>query len=254
MRRAPGLIARLALVCALLPVLQTPLYAQDAPPPPGGVAGTIRDATSGAGIRGVAVRSLDMNRPAVFTDPDGAFRLRDLPRGVHELEISHIAHGTATQLVNIPAGTTISFEATLGFSAVALDSLVVEVQIRVPYLAQVGFFERERRGLGSHYSGVDLERWTAAQVVRMSPGVQYTASGTSHFQRAVILRVNGRRCTPPIFLDGIRQMWAGGNVEAVVSGVPIAAVEVYRGIETPPEFLIPAQIRPCGAVVLWRER
>jgi hypothetical protein len=43
------------------------------------------------------------------------------------------------------------------------------------------------------------------------------------------------------------------RVEHVAGGVDIEALEVYRGIYTPPEFMYTG-FAPCGAIVVWSRR
>jgi hypothetical protein len=61
----------------------------------------------------------------------------------------------------------------------------------------------------------------------------------------------GRQCIPEIYLDGVLQRWAQGDVRAVVAGLELEAIEVYPGLQTPPEFQRTGAA--CGAIVLWRK-
>jgi hypothetical protein len=66
------------------------------------------------------------------------------------------------------------------------------------------------------------------------------------------MRVAGRTCVPDIYVDGVRQVGGDGDVRQVVTGMEIAAMEVYRSTSVPVEFR--RSMRSCGAIVIWRQR
>jgi hypothetical protein len=245
------------LLCAGL-LLSSGLQGQERENPraPGSIHGRVIDQESGAGIANAAVRISDLDRSPVLTNSQGQFRLAGVPVGIQEIEISHIAYGRTTHLVNVIEGAALEVDIRLGFSAIVLDSLVAEVEFRSPALLRSGFYDRLRSGWGHYFHGEDLERWTPDQLVRMVPGVTEIPGGLSPFDRRVAIRVRGGfggNCYPDIFLDGVRFFHSEGNLREVLGGLDVAAMEVYRGTATPAEF---QSIRypPCGAIVLWTRR
>jgi hypothetical protein len=135
-------------------------------------------------------------------------------------------------------------------SAIALDSLVITVDARPSRLADVGFIARQRAGWGEYFAGEDAVWWKMEHNLMSIPRVEITGRA----ERRVLMRdlVVGA-CVPEIYLDGVHQRWAEGNITAVAAGLELDGVEVYRGTTTPPEFRSSRAPRPCGAIVLWRK-
>lgn len=186
------------------------------------------------------------------TDESGRFRFTDVPRGVQEIEIQHIAYGRGTHLINVLEGETVHFEARLEESPIALEEMVITANVSRSRLGSVGFLERQRRGWGHFFQGDDADAWAIRRMVMSVPGARLQ-QGRSAFDRRVVFRRGIRECSPEIYLDRVLQRWAGGNVEDVVSGLDVEAVEIYRGTETPMEFQT-LQYPPCGAIVIWTRR
>lgn len=216
--------------------------------------GVVRDGESGSGIAGVVIRSVDVDGIMVLTDAQGRFRIVGLAMGIHEIVLTHLAYGETSHLVNVLPGGFVEFDVTLRQSAIALDPLVAEVEVRVPTLTRVGFYERAWRGLGTHFHGEDVERLQMEQLLLQVPGVQVQQMGSSASDRRVTFRRPTHSCTPEIYLDGFRLSWAEGSLRDATAGVKVVAVEVYRGNVTPPQFQRSGDTGLCGAIVLWSDR
>lgn len=223
--------------------------------PAGRVVGQVLDDETDRPVQGATVRITDLDLPAYPTDRNGRFAFPEVPRGLYELEIRHLAYGTGTHLVNVPAGETVTLEIRLAASPIAVDSLVVTVSARATRLGRAGFFERERRGWGSFFSGGDVEITPVRHLLLSVPQVE-VHQGRSAFDRRIVFRSGGRRCVPAIFVDGFEQKWAEGRVEEALVGLRVGALEVYRGHQTPSEFMTLSRFetRPCGAIVIWTRR
>jgi len=254
---SPCTVLRLFLLLAAAALMeQAQLHAQDTERLPGAIAGRVLDLQSGEGIVNATIRLLDVERPPTLTSAQGQFRLTGVPAGVHEIEVTHIAYGRTTHLVNVPEGVTVELDIRLGFSPIVLDSLVAEVEVRPSALLNAGFYERMRLGRGRYFHGEDTERWTPDQLLRMVSGVQEVQGGLSPFDRRIAMRIRagfGGTCYPVMYLDGVRYRGFEGDLREVVGGQPIAAMEVYRGFETPVEFQ-GTEYPPCGAIVMWSRR
>ena len=219
---------------------------------PGHVVGRVVDADGGHGVAAATVRSMDVEGSRVVTDADGRFGLLDLLPGVHKVEVTHLAYGRWTHLVNVPEDATVEFDVRLSLHPIVLDSLVVTVDVRIGRLQQNGVLERERRGWGYQFYGDEVDGWEVRQVLQRVPAVQMV-QGRSAFDLRVAFRRPRGLCRPEIFLDGIRQPFADGDLQSVVGGMDLEAVEVYRGNEVPMEFLT-RQYPPCGVILLWTRR
>lgn len=178
---------------------------QTDPPPTGSVVGQLVARESGEPIQGAVVQSLDQDDTAVLTDAAGRFQIFDLPAGVHMLEVFQLAYGRTTHLVNIQAGITVEMEISLGFSALLMDSLIVEVDARITRPGEVGFYERQRRPWGRHLSADDpaLKGLALDQMLTLVPRIDFVA-GASPFDRVVRIRSPRGMCAPTLFVDGHR--------------------------------------------------
>jgi hypothetical protein len=216
----------------------------------GRIVGQLVDAQTGMPVEGVSVRIVDLERPAQLSNAAGRFTFVDVPRGVYELEIRHLSYGTAKQLVNVPLGDVVNITARLRVAAIPLDSVVVTVYRRRTRLEEVGFLERRRRGFGYFFADEEADAWKIDQILAGIARVE--VRWTSATNQKVFMSFAGRLCIPEIYVDGVLQRWAEGDVRLAIAGLDIAAVEVYRGTETPGEFQQSAY-RPCGAIVIWRK-
>jgi hypothetical protein len=237
---------------AALTVLPAAASAQEAPLPPAGrVLARILDAATDQAVEGVAVRIIDLDLPARISNLQGRVIIAGVPAGLHEVEIRHIAYGITTQLVNIPPGDDVSITARLSASAIALDSIEVVVRPRLSHLQRVGFLERQKRGFGYFFAGEDIDAWRVDQALLSVPFVTVRLVGAGLATRAT-MRVAGRACVPDIYVDGVRQVGSDGDVRQVVTGLELAAMEVYRGSSVPVEFR--RSMSACGVIVIWRQR
>jgi hypothetical protein len=228
-----------------------PLSAQ-APPAVGRILGTVTDAGTGRPVDGVRIRVTDMAGPAAVTDSRGRFFIVGVPRGIREIAIEHVAYGRGTYLLNVPAGETITLDAVLKPGAVRLDSLIITARARATSLEYVGFHMRARRGVGHFFSGDEISSHIIREALYTVPRLELIQMGTS--TRRIMVRGRDGYCVPEIYLDGTRQAWADGDIEEVVGGIDIEAMEVYRGYATPAEFWRTPRHVPCGAIVVWSRR
>lgn len=220
--------------------------------PTGEISGTVMEEAGLRPIQGARVVLIGLEGMVRTTDEAGRFHFADVPRGIQEIEIRHVAHGRGTHLINVIPGETIHFEARLEQSPIALDSIVITASVTRSRLGIVGFHERQRRGWGHFFEGDEAEAGRIRRMVRTVPGARLS-QGRSGFDLRVTFRRGVNVCIPEIYLDRVLQRWANGNVEEVVTGLDIVGVEIYRGIETPGEFQT-FQYPVCGAIVIWTRR
>ncbi|MEX0822574.1 MAG: carboxypeptidase-like regulatory domain-containing protein, partial [Rhodothermales bacterium] len=94
----------------------------------GSVSGTVVDAESGETLIGVNV-VLTGTSVGTTTDLDGAYTLRGLDPGVHDLTFSYIGFGTKTVTgVEVESGETTTIDLALEPAALGLDEVVVEAR------------------------------------------------------------------------------------------------------------------------------
>ncbi|HET7464832.1 MAG TPA: carboxypeptidase regulatory-like domain-containing protein, partial [Longimicrobium sp.] len=144
----------------------------------GGIPGVVR-AADGRALAGATVRFGTL--AAVTTDAQGRFRVRGVPRGEHEVTVTHASVGTRAVRLAVPADA-----GDLELRAGSGQSLAASVQ-RVVQLAGIranarrialdisGFYERQRRGIGHFLTERELGRNPAGRVsnvLRTVPGVR----------------------------------------------------------------------------------
>lgn len=214
----------------------------------GRIIGRVTDAATKQPIEGASLRLSDSDVAVGVTDRRGAFTLRDVPAAVHQIEIEHISYGRGTHLVNVPAGETVVFDAQLEADAIRLDALVITAEVRITQLERVGFHRRARHGFGRFFTADEVSSGRIREAIYSVPRLEIINAGRAG-SRMVVFRGARETCIPAIYLDGIHQKWANGDIEQVVIGRTIEAMEIHRGITTPPEFSVGP--RPCGAIVVW---
>ncbi len=243
------------LVCSTASVA----HAQAGPggvPAAGTIVGRVVDDASGEPVEGVAVVIDGPDRAGVVSTADGTFRFSGVAAGIYEMKVSHIAYGEATHLVNVPPNGEIDLTVRLVPRAIALDSIVVSAHVANDFMLRGGYFDRKRTTIGGTFlEGRDLKNggWASTILAGGVPSI-VLESGRSGFDRVVAMRVSGRECIPDLFLDGMPVLGYGGHLDDWVYPEDIQAVEVYRGMDTPPEFVLHPGFRPCGAIVVWRKR
>ncbi|HEX6370604.1 MAG TPA: carboxypeptidase-like regulatory domain-containing protein [Longimicrobium sp.] len=227
---------------------------------------------------------------SVLTDAQGAFTLALPQAGRYVLHASRLGYQSVTALeVAVGAGDPLEVEVQIAANAVALAPLTARAAARDAGLARRGFYTRREayEHLGAQFLDREylnrINPARATDVFRNVPGVR-VRNGP---QRTATLMM--RSCEASLFVDG-RQVnrleqsqdvqtnprtirdWLGSrrtdephdvarqgtrvdpqdriNVDDVVSGSSIAAVEVYPTNQIPPEFT-GFQARPCGVIAIW---
>jgi hypothetical protein len=139
---------------------------------------------------------------------------------------------------------------------IQLATITVLDSLSDPLLAETGFFNRKRRGLGTFIGPDEIARRNpsnASDMLRMVNGldVQHVwPSGTLPMSTRGS-GIMGGRCVMNVIVDRVRitLKW-GTTLEEVISGSELGAIEIYPTTsETPAEFLSFAD--ECGTIVIW---
>lgn len=228
------------------------------------VDGVLTDATTGAPIEGATI-TLDRAGVSALSDRNGRFRLSEVPAGIHEIEIRHVAYGRPGFQVAVDATQNTHLSIELDPKPLALEPISVEIARRTKWLDGNGFYRRQDRGLGRFVTPEALAIRPGRrfhEVLREVPGVRLRTVCTPYCY--VLIRMAGstvRNCLPTFYMDGrevhineaAASRWAPRgliDLNALVVGADLAAIEVYRSIaETPPQFY-----GRCGSIVIWTKR
>lgn len=211
------------------------------------IVGRVVEYRSGRPIASATVRLAGTPLRQV-TPEDGRFRFMAVPPGRYEVAIEHMGYLTVSDSIDLELGTNMDVTAHLAPNAIPLEPLVVTV--RSAYLERRGFYERQRRGLGSYVTRDEIDRTPllASDLLRGLAGISLVRRGAG-FGYAPVGRAN---CGFRYVLDGVR---VGPDFEIDdISPEWIDAVEVYRGAATVPmEFAALGDDRrgACGVIVIW---
>jgi hypothetical protein len=202
MRRGFGLQLALALL------LRVPAPAQEVPT--GSVGGVVVDEASGLPVSGVIVRLAGL--PPVLTDDDGVFLVRGIPAGSRPLTLEHLAYGTHTRRVAVPAGGELAVELSISTKAIELAPLLVETLTEL---------EQRRISSGHSMNEVGEAEIDVAARAGMTLGqlIQQSMPG-------VVVRA-GRGGFTCVSYRAVRTDAARGcnGVAVVLDGVPVSAPE-----------------------------
>jgi hypothetical protein len=225
------------------------------------VQGRVLDARSGEPVPTAAVELLWGRRHVqarVSTDEEGRFRLHTPSAGTYEIRAGRIGFQTVItpSFDLVRDEDPLEVEVLLDVEAIPLAPLVVisERPARIEHLRlhTRGFYDRERTwgregmGFGQFLGPEDLERkihFRASDALRDLRGVRIVGAGGRHIRVAM-----RGECSPTLFLDGVRVR--GGNLDDLVAGSDLLAIEVYVGGTRPAEFLT-LDGDSCGAVAAW---
>jgi Carboxypeptidase regulatory-like domain/TonB-dependent Receptor Plug Domain len=235
--------------------------------------GTVVDQHSKKAVEGVHVIVAATTGTTVgdtVTGADGEFALRLPVVGVYIVRASKPGYSTAvTQAIDVQAGLDASVQVRLQTSAVPLDTVTVvaqdvKVEQQTPYLAQVGFYDRQHRGIGRFLTRADLDKTRSDRLtdaLRGMPGVHVVCGGgqycdvqgpaaTTTFTRGI--------CQQTVVLDGVvvrpGGISGGGDpVDQLLNPFNLDGVEVYSSPSgVPVQFK--GYMSPCGAIIAWSRR
>ncbi len=197
------------------------------------VAGATVTLMDSAGVVSGQQTTREDGRYALAAPGAGRYRLRFQVPGFQLL---------VTSLFGLAAGQERDYPLTLQpVPATLLDTLLVEGQPVAKNLA--GFYQRRRRGLGDFATREDWQRWAAVEVLdvvrRVNPFVLSPNVGRGG-------RLYGS-CTAALFLDDL-PLPSGFELNDLFLD-QLAAMEIYRSPNVPPEFDRPFGV--CGAIALW---
>lgn len=228
------------------------------------IRGKVSDATAQTPVAAV---KLDLARgseliASTLSDSLGRFSLTVPRAGEYELRALRVGYATTiVPAVRILSSETLEVELALAVAAIPLDPLRIVARGRTVsrYLGEVGFYDREQRGVGSFLTRYEIERrggTLLSDVLRNVSGVRLVRADRTG--RRAEIRLRNRRCAPSVYLDGAVVRVSGPArptdmaLDDVVLSVDIDGIEVYHGpSETPAEFSRDAN---CGVVAIWTRR
>jgi hypothetical protein len=215
---------------------------------------------------------------AVQTAPDGAFLLREIPAGIHEINVRRLGYRQGRAWVNFSAAKTVERNFLIG-RATALDTIAVTA-----LRGTAAFEERRKVGLGQFVTRAQLEkhenldlpaivaRLRGVRFVRGSgSSATYVVGGrggvdafASQQQLCDRLRFEGKepeptqrcQCYAQVYLDNAVIYGASpGETVPDINTVPLTAIEAleyYTGAETP--VMYSRLNSNCGVLIIHTRR
>jgi hypothetical protein len=205
---------------------------------------------NGAPVSGARVGLMGTSA-ATLTRANGDFVLDSLPAGTQALVVRQIGYRPTEVPVDLSSRTPARVSVQLGAFVPELSPVEV-VSRRDEGLQKVGFLDRKRTSAGGYFIGPDqLEKRNAlrfSDILRSTPGIRVQEQNG----QAMIVSTRsaqGNGCVT-MYVDGAQwQQLEPGDLDSFVQPGEVAAIEVYNGSSTPPQFSTPGQ--DCAAVVVW---
>jgi CarboxypepD_reg-like domain/TonB-dependent Receptor Plug Domain len=221
------------------------------PGKPGLLVGRIIDVNTRQPIDGVAV-SLEQLHKQVLSNERGYFSFGEQPFGTYTLKLEHLAYKSREIPIHVAGNLTQNAEIEMTQQPIQLPGLKVSVLPRAPNNDIQGLIRRMALGFGDFVTRETLERRPDAKLadmLREVPGLSVFRNGDLAY-----LEVRGKPCDPDVYLDG--QYYPLDPAVGVneFNARDLEAIEVYKGTETPGEFVRPGFQYPCAAIVLWSHR
>jgi hypothetical protein len=234
------------------------------------LAGRVVDSSNEAAVEGATLQLLAADSQVVIgglSRETGAFSLLAPSAGEYLLRVERLGYQTSVLgPLRLRSGGFLEVTVALGPAALPVEGVNVEVEGRLLFLENAGFYDRRQKTAGQFLDRREIE---ALQLRKVSDllntfrGVRIIRTGTEvdvQLRGAVANALTGATtCLPPIFRDGVMlapQWPPEPRIRVNLDDLQledVEAVEVYVGSST-----VPAQFAangaPCGAIALWRRR
>lgn len=190
------------------------------------------------------------------TDSTGVLRISRLAPGRYEIRAQRLGYTPVSGGFVLQGGRPAAMVVALSASALTLDPVSVQAELRWTSQGVQDFYRRANRGGTGHY--VTREDITSANMLRFSdvfrgiPGLQLSRlanGGTSVRMIRNLASTLDADCPPLYYVDGI--LFRGAeqlNADAFFSIHEIEGIEVYNGI-APAQF--GGSRARCGVIVIW---
>jgi hypothetical protein len=221
------------------------------PDKPGVLVGRVIDASTRQPIPDVSVEMEQIHKE-VLTNERGYFSFGQQPFGTYTLKLQHLAYKTRQVPLHISGNLTQNVEIEMTQRPIELPGIQVSVLPRAPNNDIQGMIRRMSLGFGTFITRETLETRPESKLgdmLRDVPGISVFRNGIDAY-----LEVRGKSCDPNVYLDGVyHPLDPDLGVNEFYAG-DLEAIEVYKGSETPAEFLRPGFQYPCATIVMWSHR
>jgi hypothetical protein len=234
----------------------------------GAVAGVVFDSTRATPLGGAMV-TLAGTPYTARTDATGAFRIAGVPAGRYEVVFTHPrADSLGWRVRAVPVDVAASGESPVSLAlparaqptrsvlrdTVQLAEVVVTAAARDRNLENQGFYDRARRGMGTHWSGDEFRAKGRGRITDHISGIRRIfARPVGNGDFAFVQSDGDKECWVPVFLNGV---WVPSRQLNDLRREDVVGVEIYEGSDVPGEFMVSAHYaagggRACGAIAVW---
>jgi hypothetical protein len=254
---------RILVSCLLLAAAGRALPAQQ-------VSGVVLEAGSKRPLAYVEVAVVDGDKVVAraLSDQRGQFIVPISGAGSYQLRATLLGYRAfVSEEIAVAGDEDVHTELLLAVDAIPVEPLRVTArsQMESRYLSSMGFYDRQRSGVGHFLSRAQIEKRNAvvlSEVLSSVPGVKLLRADRGAQKRSEITFSRGmasmNQCMPAIFIDGALSR-SGGNLrpnelplDEWVNPRDIEGIELYHGAAaTPAIYNLQAQ---CGVVVIWTKR
>lgn len=208
------------------------------------ITGTVRD-TLGRLLSAVEVRAADQ---FTLTDRDGRFALTGLRGDSAHVTVRRIGYKPAEAVLALqPNVRRVDVAIRLEPSVVELGTVVVEARRLSVQLMKVGYYTREKSGMGTYFGPDYLRRHGGSYAGLFAEVASVNVARSSNGVTIPMGPVDGlgSQCPLRVFLDGTFIPWATQTgIDGVISKDELLAVEVY-----PRAGDVPARVGGLGSTV-----
>lgn len=191
---------------------------------------------------------------ATKTRANGEFTLDSLPSGTQTLEVRQLGFSPTEVAVELSSASPQSVTVKMSDYVPVLSEMRVTAA-RERGLNDVGFADRKKTGMGYYLDSDALKGRQTTQfsdMLRTVPGIRVQPAGNGTNVVTSSRDPTGGCVT--FYVDGAPwQQMTPGDLDTYVRPEEVAALEVYNGSTTPPQFQQPGQTG-CTTVVIWTER
>jgi hypothetical protein len=205
---------------------------------------------------------------SAVSDQTGRFQVTAPEPGIYIVRgLAPFHHPMVDGPVELEADATLVVQFRLTPNPVELEPVEVEAEARDARLESVGFYDRERQGVGHFITREDIEardphstlqlfdHVPGAYIARdrrgLMPNVYFTSARNWN-----ALLPGGENCAPRVYLDG--HLFGGGRTGITqftlewIAPHDIEAMEVYtRAARVPAQYQMDSQ---CGVILVWTRR
>ena len=193
---------------------------------------------------------------ATKTRANGDFTLDSLPSGTQTLEVRQLGFSPTEVPVELSMNTPQNVAVKMSDYVPVLKEMRVTAQ-REKGLFDVGFADRKKTGMGYYLDADQLKMRQTTQfsdMLRTVPGIRVQPAGDGSGANVITSSRDAMGGCVTFVVDGAPwQQMTPGDLDTYVRPEEVAALEVYNGATTPPQFQMSGQTS-CTTVVIWTER